>query len=412
MAGKFSIWTLIGLMTLATVLAISAAGTSGAAGAAGAAGNWFQWRGPNRDGVSTETDFLTTWPAEGPKILWKAAIGNGFSAVSVADGRAYTMGAVSGQDTIWCFDAESGKEIWKSPVGRADGEPCATPAISDGKVYGLTRSGTLVCVSAADGKPVWSKSAPKDFKSPKPGWAFCCSPLVLGKAVIYDIGGDGNSTVALDKATGEILWKSGNGTASYGSPVPFQSGGRTLLALFKANGLVVIDAAAGAPVASFDWRTQHDVNAATPIVSGDKIFISSGYGHGCALVKLEGGKLSKVYENKEMMNQYTSCVLRDGYLYGISDGGNLRCLEMETGKVKWSQGGMGAGAVMLAGDKLIVMADGGTLAIVEAKPDGFKQLATAKVLSDQCWTMPVLAGGRIYCRNTPGTLVCVDVRGK
>jgi len=398
--------TTLALLALAALTSVALRAPLATAADPVASNSWPQWRGPTRDGISTEKGFATSFPAEGPKIAWKAEVGDGYATFSVADGKALTIGAVKNKDTVWCFDADTGKEVWKYAIDKSDDpHACPTPAIDDGKVYALV-SGNVLCLNLADGKLLWSKNVQKDFGAPKPQYGFTNSPLLLGNALIFDVG----TNVALDKATGALLWKSPDGEPSYGSPVPFTSSGHTYLATFKPSGLVIIDSDGGKKIASFDWRTSYNVNAATPICFDDKIFISSGYGHGCALVKLAGTGLSKVYENKEMQNQYTSSVYYQGCIYGQSDGGNLRCLDALTGKTKWSQGGLGAGGLVLADGKLIIMADGGTLAIAEASPTGYKSLASAKVLTGKCWTAPTLSNGRVYCRSYAGNVVCVDLR--
>ena len=372
------------------------------------ADDWPQWRGPNRDGISTEKGFLTTFPADGPKIAWKAALGKGYSTFAVSDGKAVTQGKDGGKDVIYCFDVDSGKEVWKYGIDKAGDEPAATPAIEGGKVYAMARRGVFVCLGLADGKVVWSKEVEKEYGARKPQYGFCTSPLLTEKGVFVDVG----PNVTVDKGTGAAVWKEGSGEPSYGSPVPFKAGSTPLLALFKASGLLVIDGTDGKSVASYGWTTAYNVNAATPIVTSSGIFISSGYGHGCSLISLDSGKTMKVYENKEMQNQYTSSVCYKGHLYGLSDGKKLVCMDVATGKTVWKKDGLGAGGLMIADGKLIIMADGGTLAIAEADPTAYKELASAKILSGQCWTSPVLSGGRIFCRNTDGAAVCVDVRGK
>lgn len=374
--------------------------------------DWHQWRGPNRDGISTEKGWLSVWPEGGPKVLWKTSVGTGYSTVSVSGGRVYTMGNSEKTDTVYCLDAKTGAEVWKHSypcVAEGGGHPgtAATPTVDGKVVYTLSRDGDLFCLDADTGKVIWSKVLQKDFNAKAPGWGFACSPLVLDNWLILDVG----PTLALDKATGELVWKSKEYTPSYSSPFLFKFNGLRRLAVFPATGLVVLDAENGKELGMLPWKGGPDVNAVTPIVFSDKIFISSGYDTGCVLAQFSGDKLTTVWQNKNMRNHFNNCVLWEGHLYGF-DETTLKCLDFQTGEEKWSQRGLGKGSLMLADGKLIVMGDKGDLVIAEASPESFKEISRAKVLSGLCWTVPVLSGGKLYCRNEEGALVCLDVSGK
>ena len=164
------------------------------------------------------------------------------------------------------------------------------------------------------------------------------------------------------------------------------------------------------------WKTDYDINAANPVICGDTVFISSGYGKGCARLRIKEDKVIELWRNKNMKNQCSSCVLWQGYIYGfdgqVNGGGKLTCLSHKTGESKWSQKGMGTGSLMVADGKLIILGEKGKLVIAEASPNGFKKLSSAQVLTGRCWTVPVLANGRIYARNADGRLVCIDVNTK
>ncbi len=393
-----------------------------AADAAGAAKDWSQWRGPARDGISAETDWLTQWPQGGPKVLWKANVGSGFGAVAVAGGRLYTMGNTGKNDVVWCLNADTGKLIWKDTYPCKKGGypgPRATPAVVDGRVYTLSRQGHARCYDAATGQVVWKKDLAQELKLKVPGWGIAGSPLVDGNLVIYNVG---NAGAAVDKATGRVVWQTGGGKSGYGSPIAYDMNGKRCVLVFAGRGLSCRDIKTGQSLWQVPWKTSHDVNAADPIVVGDKIFITSGYGSGCALLKVAGGKATIVWRGKQMASQFSSCVLYKGHLYGVHGNTGMRemtgkavvrCIELATGKVKWSSERIYMGALMLAGDKLIIQGDGGWLSVAEASPDGLKVISRAKVLDGMCWTMPVLAGGRIYCRNNKrGELVCLDVRAR
>ncbi len=282
--------------------------------------------------------------------------------------------------------------------------------MADGLVFALNADQTLVCLDAADGKLQWSQKV-DDFGVKRGGWALSCSPLVMGNRVIMDLG----VVFLLDKASGKLVWKAGSDTAGYASAVVFGPARRKLITSFNGAGLTIYSPARTQPVAEYPWKTSYGVNAATPIVSGNEIFISSGYGRGCTLLKLAGGSLEKVWENKEMNNHCQTCVLADGYLYGIhgqqGNKGSLKCLALASGRVKWDQKDLlVGGGLTLADGKLFVMLDKGTLLVAEAVPTAFHELARAQVLKGQCWTMPVVAHGCVFCRSHDGELVCLDLR--
>ena len=374
--------------------------------------DWYQWRGPNRDGISTEKGWLGVWSEGGPKVLWKTSVGIGYSTVSVSSGRIYTMGNAEKTDTVYCLDANTGAEVWKHSYpceAKGEGHPgtAATPTVDGKSVYTLSRDGDLFCLNADTGKVIWSKVLQKDFNAKAPTWGFACSPLVLDNWLILDVG----PTLALDKATGKLVWQSKEYAPSYSSPFLFQFNGLRRLAVFPATGLVVLDAENGKELGLLPWKGGPDVNAVTPIVSDDKIFISSGYDVGGALVQFSGDKLTTVWQNKNMRNHFNNCVLWEGHLYGF-DETTLKCLDFQTGDEKWSQRGLGKGSLMFADGKLIIMSDKGDLVIAEASPASFKEISRAKILSGLCWTVPVLSGGKLYCRNHEGDLACLDVSGK
>ena len=379
------------------------------AAVAGAA-DWPTYRGPNLDGISAETGWNPAALNE-VKVVWQAELGIGFSSVSVANGKAYAMGNINkNTDVVYCFDALTGKELWRHEYAEPlepkyyEGGTSATPTVHDGKVYTLSKSAKAFCLDAETGKVVWNKNLP--YKAPT--WGFASSGLILDEKIIYNIGAAG---IALNKNDGQIIWKSDNSECGYATPVPFKAAdGKTLIAIFGKNTLMAIDPADGKLQWSFPWKTENDVNAANPIINGDEVFISSGYNHGAALVKITE-QPTAVWENKNMRSQMSGPVLIGDYIYGI-DQNQLACVEWKTGNQVWAERKVGNGSLSAAGDKLIVVSERGRLMIAEASPTGFKELSGADVLTTRCWSMPVLANGYIYVRNSQGKLVCVDVRGQ
>ncbi len=374
-----------------------------------AAADWPNWRGPKHNGVSGEKGWFEAWLKEEPKVLWEKTVGAGYSSVAVVGGRVYTMGNDSRNDTVWCLNADTGKEVWKHTYPCRQGSykgPRATPTVAGKSVYTISRAGHVFCLDAASGKERWRKK----LSAGLPTWGFAGSPLVAGKLVILNVGGAG---VALDKKTGNIVWKSSAGKAGYATPVTFELDGRKCAAIFSGTHLEIVNIASGESVSRHYCKNQHLVNAADPIISGDKVFISSGYGVGCTLLKIGGGKLSVLWRNKKMANQFSSCVLWKGHLYGFDWSNRFKCLDFATSEVKWSQKGFGRqSSLMIADGKMVIMEQRGTLVIAEPSPNGYKELAKKKVLSGTCWTVPVLADGRIYCRSYQGKLLCLKVAPK
>jgi len=283
------------------------------------AADWPNWRGPNHDGVSLETGWSTDWPADGPEVLWEAAIGTGFSSIAVANGRVYTMGNINNTDIVWCLDAATGDEIWKhryaAPLDdkNYEGGPNATPTVDGDRVYTLSKRGMVFCLDAGTGAVVWSKDLHKDFGIKWPDWGLSGSALVLEDMVVFNAGTSG---IAFDKATGALVWQSGKKPSGYATPMAFRQAGRKRLAIFASKSLVAVDAKTGEEAWSYPWKTSWNVNAATPIVSGETMFISSGYGKGCALLGIDGEGVREIHVNRSMRNQCNNSVLWRGYVYG------------------------------------------------------------------------------------------------
>ena len=403
------------LLAPLAVLCLLVAGVVCLAGAKapGPAAAWPHWRGPDRNGISRETGWRTDWPKDGPKKLWQARVGVGFSSISVRDGRVYTMGHAKGIDTVYCLNADTGGVIWKHPyrceTGRSHPGPRATPTLEGDAAYAFSRAGHIMSLDVTTGKPNWSKNIQQELKTRPARWGLSGSPLVVGKLLVLNAGKGG---VALDKATGKVVWKlESQGGPGYSSPVLFRAGERQCVALMGGREIVAAALADGKVLWRHPWTPSFPNNCADPIFSGDKVFVSSAYSAGCAVLRFEGDAAKVVWKNDQMSNHFSSCVLLDGMLYGF-DGdvrrrSSLKCIEFATGKVKWDTRLKGS---LLAGDgKLVILTTSGELIVAAASAEGYKALARAKVLSGKCWTPPVLAGGRIYCRSHEGELVCLDL---
>jgi outer membrane protein assembly factor BamB len=378
------------------------------------ASDWPRWRGPDANGVSAESDWKPQSLTGAVKAKWRANLGLGVCSVSIAGKRLYTLGNVGGSDIVYCMDAETGKLIWRFPYSCPAGNfygPRATPTLDNGLLYTLSRKGDAICLDAETGKPKWAKDLIREFKAQPTDYGLCGSPLIVGELVIYNALDAG---VALNKTTGEKAWLSPEGPGGYATPVHFKSQGSDRVAIFGAKNLHVVDPATGKKLASHSWQTQFDGNAADPAFFDDKLFITSAWERGCALLDVSGASARTVWENKNLRGHLSSPIYLDGFLYGIDDNtpnGQLRCLDAKTGEVKWTQKGMFE-SMSVAGGRILALDKKGLLVIAEASPKEYKELARAAVLNSKArnWTAPVLANGLVYCRNGDGDLICIDLR--
>jgi outer membrane protein assembly factor BamB len=383
------------------------------------ASDWPQWRGPNRNGVSTESGWRHVWPKEGPPIAWKAKAGLGFSSFVVSQGRVFTMGHAAGQDTVWCFDALSGNLVWKHsyPAELGDkyfeGGTTGTPTVSGGNVFTLSRWGDAFCFDAATGKIIWSKNVQKETGAPIPDWGFTGAPLVHENTLLLNVGDAG---LALSPDTGAIRWQSADRNAGYSTPLPMQRNGEWLAVLGNATSYVAVGLRDGKEAWRVRWVTEYGVNAADPVVDGNRMFISTGYGKGGALFDLSAEIPKELWKTKKLRTQMNPAVLHQGHVYGTdgdtTERASFKCLELATGQEKWTQPGFGSGAAMVADGKIVALSGTGELMVAPATPAGFRPTARAQVLGGKCWTAPVLANGVAYCRNSRGDVVAVDLRQK
>jgi outer membrane protein assembly factor BamB len=389
------------------------------ASASASGDDWPWWRGPARDGVSPEKGWLDRWPAGGPPVAWKASVGTGFSAVSVSRGRLYTMGHEGGKDRVTCLDAATGEKVWSHDYDedldpeQFEGGPTATPTVWGDRVYTLSRHGEVFCLEAATGKVVWAKNVQKETGLRIPSWGYSGSPFLHEGVLLLNVGESG---VALDPATGKALWTSADGEAGYSTPLPFRHEGEAYAIFSSAEAYIAAHVKTGKELWRVPWVTRYGVNAADPVLTGEGLLLSSGYGKGAALLRLGAGAPETVWENRSLRNQMNSSVLVDGFVYGVdgntTDRAALKCLELKSGEVRWADDSVGSGSVTAADGKLLVLGAKGELMVAPASPREFAPTARARVLQGKCWTVPVLSNGRIYGRNAEGDLVCLDVRAK
>jgi outer membrane protein assembly factor BamB len=382
------------------------------------ADDWPQWRGPNRDGISRETGLLGSWPAGGPKLVWKAAgLSEGYSAIAVVGGRIYTQGQRGDDQFVMAYDAAAGKKIWETRAGRAFRErrghgPRGTPTVEGERLYALSADGTLVCLETATGKKIWEQNIVEKFHGEVPHWGISESPLIDGEKLIVTPGGSGASIVALNKADGKLIWKSPGDRAAYSSPIVVNSGGVKQYVTLTSNAAVGVSAATGEQLWRYAQVANNVANVATPIFANDHVFVSTDYGTGCALLRLapKTGKASEVYFNREMRNHHASSILIGKHLYGFSSQ-ILTAMDMMTGNVAWRDRSVGKGNMTYADGHFYVMSERGDVALVEATPEAYKEKGRFSIPqgSFNTWTPPVVANGRLYLREQDN-LYCFDVR--
>lgn len=390
------------------------------------AAGWPQWRGLRRDGVAHQPDLLTAWPPSGPKRLWKADVGVGFSSMAVADGRVYTMWRQGKEEIVACLDANSGKEVWRFPYpcpGTHDySGPRSTPTLDGDRLYTVGEAGILHCLDIRTGKPRWAK----DLLGDNPGlqWGVAFSPLVEGDLVLTNPGlPGGRSLAAFNKKTGEKVWEALDEPAGYSSPIATTVDKVRQVVFFTGKSVVGVAPRDGTLYWRHTWDTAFGVNAATPLAFRTRkdgiiryyVFVSSGYEKGCVLLKIEadgsgGFAARRVYEGNQLRSHFSSPVRHGGHVYGLDEQNQLTCLDLRTGQVCWTEKGFQKGSLLLVDDYLLVLGETGRLVLVEASPADSVEKAGARLLSsNRCWTMPVLAGGKLYVRDER-QMVCFDLR--
>jgi outer membrane protein assembly factor BamB len=390
------------------------------AAVAASGADWPQWRGAERDGKSVETGLLASWPSGGPPLLWKSGgLGEGYSSFAIAGGRLYTQGQQGDQEFVVALDAATGKPLWKTPAGRQFGNdrgggPRGTPTVDGNRVYALSGDGTLVCLDAKTGKQVWGFNIVVRFNGSVPNWGISESPFIDGEKVIVTPGGTGASVVALNKNTGDLIWKSQSDRAGYSSAVPFVSGSTRGLALLTASAAIGLNSRNGELLWRYEKVSNRVANIATPVVSQDHVFVSTDYGTGCALLKLtpDGGavRMEEVYFNKDMRNHYTTSILLGDYLYGFSSG-ILTAMNFKTGQVAWKDRSVGKGNCIYADGRLYCQGEGGVVGLIEPAPAAYKEISRFEINrgSYPTWTPPAIAEGKLYLREQD-TIYCYDIK--
>jgi outer membrane protein assembly factor BamB len=379
---------------------------------------WTNFRGPRRDGKYEEASIATNWPAGGLREMWRQPVGVGHASFVVADGKAYTIEQRRSQEVVAAYDVNNGRELWTQKWSAeftdstGDG-PRATPTWDNGRLYALGATGELRCLDANSGAVIWGKNILSDNQASNLPWAMAAAPLIVDDKVIVLPGGtSGKSVVAYNKNNGAPVWRVLSDTQAYVSPMLVELAGRRQIVVVSASRVVGLAPENGALLWEYSWDTDNGINVSQPImVDGNRFFISSGYGKGAALVEVKGSgnkfTASTIWENTNMKNKFNSSVLYNGYVYGL-DEGILVCLDVNTGERKWKNGRYGYGQIILAGDHLIVTSDQGDVALVNATPSQYTEVARFPAVKGQTWNYPAIAGGRLLVRNS-SEMVAYDI---
>jgi outer membrane protein assembly factor BamB len=387
------------------------------------AADWPQFLGPNRNGISGEATLLKSWSKEGPKVLWEKQVGEGYSGPVVVGGTLIVFHRKGDQEVVEALNAETGKEQWtfaydtayQDDLGKGDG-PRSTPLVADGLVYTLGAEGKVHCLELKTGKKLWERDFAKDHPFRKGFFGVATSPIVEGNNLVINVGSKTAGIVALDKKTGKETWKATNHEASYSSPVAATIQGKRQLLFLTREGFVSLDPETGKVIHEKRWRSRMaaSVNAATPVVIDNQVFLSACYGTGAVLLNIAKDGLEEVWKGDETLsNHYDTSVYHDGHLYGLDgrqeQGAQLRCVELKTGKVAWTETGFGCASLILADGRYFALAENGDLVLFEASPKAYRELARAAVLTGPCRSPLALANGRLYARDNK-KLVCWDVK--
>ncbi|HEV3204985.1 MAG TPA: PQQ-binding-like beta-propeller repeat protein [Gemmataceae bacterium] len=380
-----------------------------------------EYRGRNRDGVVEGPALARDWQAQAPRLLWRQPVGGGYASFAIAGNAALTIEQRRDQEAVVCYDTATGKERWKHEYAAHFSEalggpgPRATPTIAGTEVFSLGAQGMLVCMELATGKVKWSVNILQD--NDNVSWAMSGSPLVLDKLVIVNPGAQkgsasGKALMALDRVTGKPTWTSGTTRAGYSSPMVATLAGHRQILLFDGDQVGGFDTEKGRELWHFKWETMNGINVAQPLVLPDnRVFISTAYGVGCALLKVtekEGQwSVAPIWQNKNMRCKMSSPIYYGGHIYGL-DEGILACLDAASGARQWREGRYGHGQLLLTGDLLLILSETGKLALVEANPERFRELGKIEALDGKTWNVPALVEGKVFIRNT-NEMACYDL---
>ena len=387
-----------------------------------AADDWPRWLGPDGTGISRETGLAEQWPNAGPKQVWAKKVGVGHSSPVAVDGKVYLFHLAGNYEHLTCFDAETGKVHWDQTTNSGWTGPYkgtrATPTIEkdDDRIYTYGGSGHLVCRELETGRPKWALDVLKATGSRPLQWGQASSPLIVGDRIFVQAGEGGALCVALDTKSGRPLWLSqARDKGGYAHIIQIDAGDRPQLIVFGGRAIYGINPEDGRTLWQEPWVTQYDVNAATPVYRDGHLFVSSEYGHGCMMLRLDKSGPRKLWEKKDIQTKFQPPILDGDHLYANS-AGTLKCMSWPDGKIVWEAKDrklrLGPGGSMVrVGGKLITLSEQGKLSLVEAGPDGVKLVEQDQPFDgSEIWSTPLLYGGKLYARGVD-ELVCLDVSG-
>ncbi len=382
------------------------------------AADWDQWLGPNRNGISEETGLLEKWPEGGPPLAWTArGLGEGFASFSVVGERLYTQGQRAGQQYVMAFDTATGRKLWETPNGkpyenRRGSGPRGTPTYDDGRLYALASNGNLICVEAKSGAEVWDLDLFERFDGSNINWGVSESPLIDGKRVIVHASGSKAGLVALDKSNGKVVWQSKPGEAGYASAVIATFDGVRQYITLTGSAAVGVRADDGKVLWRYERVANRTANIATPVVRDNYVFVSTAYGTGAALLKVDGNRAEEVYFTPAMQNHYTTSILLGDYLYGYANS-ILTCMEFMTGKEVWKDRAVGKGQIIHAGGMLYLLGEDRVVGLAKPSPEGYKEISRFELPDGEypTWALPAIANGKLYLRDQD-TLYCYDISAR
>ncbi len=379
------------------------------------AADWPCWHGPDRNNIAPDTGINKEWNARPPQELWRVSLSDdGYAGPSVAEGKVFIIDHQGDQDIVRALDLETGEDVWGSSyqdLGKANyGFSRAMPVFSEGRLYTISYLGKVHCLDAESGAKVWMRDMRSEFGGKRPEWGYAMSALVDGDKVIVCPGGDNASVAALNRDTGETIWAGGGSDLpGYATPVKATINGQDQYVVFTGVSLIGVSVDGGPALWRVPWVNKYKVNAATPVVAGNHIFITSDYGRGCAVVVVEPQGAAIKWENTQVRAHFSSPVYYHGCMFCNSNPGYLVCLNAATGGVIWKQQGFDKGG-LIAVDGVIIALDGkrGDVVMVNATADGYQELGRFKPLGGQSWTAPIIADGKLIVRNK-NAMVCLDL---
>jgi outer membrane protein assembly factor BamB len=392
-----------------------------------AAEGWPVYLGPRQNGTSAETGLLLDWSSDGPPRVWSKRLGPSFSPPVVAKGRLVVAHRIDDEVIVECLEADTGKTRWefRYPSRYADsfsynGGPRSSPTIDGDRVYTYGAEGVLTCLDLATGNKVWQRRLNAQLKAPKNFFGVGVPPIIEKDLILLNLGApDGAGVVGVDKNTGKTAWKASDHGPSYSAPVVYTIHGRRMAVFLTQKGLLIVEPATGNVLHDFPFRSPlyYSVNAASPVVVDDVVFLSAAYTVGSIALRVTPDELTTVWRNKKsLQNHWATSIYHDGHLYGThgrhEKDAVMRCIDWATGALRWSSPpGLGRTTFIMAQGHLLVMGERGYLALVKVTPERYVEKERVRLLDYPCWAPPVLANGLLYLRSERA-LLCLDLRSK